>query len=175
MVRVPAPVMAVSAMVSVQLGAALSTYLFAAVTPAGSAWLRLVVAGAILLVVTRPRLRRIPRPVLVSIMLLGAVTGLNMLMFIEAIARIPLGATVAIEFLGPLTVAALGAHRRSALLWAALALAGVVALTQPWVGHVDGAGVGFAAAAAAGWGGYILLAHRGWAPSWTACRAWRSR
>lgn len=144
-------------MVFVQLGAALSTHLFDALTPAGSTWLRLVVAGAVLLVVARPRLRRIPRRALRTTVLLGAITGLMMLAFIEAVARIPLGTASAIEFLGPLTVAALRSHRRSALLWPALALVGVVALTQPWHGDLDLLGVAFAVGGAIGWAGYILL------------------
>jgi inner membrane transporter RhtA len=159
-VKVPAPVLAVSAMVSVQLGAALSTHLFAALTPAGSAWLRLVVAAIILMALTRPSLRRIPRPVLLGTVVLGAVTGMLMLMFIEAVARIPLGTAAAIEFLGPLSVAAMRSHRRSALIWPALALAGVIGLTQPWVGHLDLLGIGYALASAASWAAYIMLTQR---------------
>lgn len=155
-----APTAAVAAMVSVQLGAALSTQLFAALSPAGTAWLRLLVAGVVLLAFTRPRITRIPPAVLLSTLALGAVTGLMMVSFIEAVARLPLGMVVAIEFLGPLSVAALRAHRRSALVWPALALVGVITLTQPWVGRLDPAGIGFAVGAALGWAGYILLTHR---------------
>jgi inner membrane transporter RhtA len=64
---------------------------------------------------------------------------------------------VAIEFLGPLTVAAVRAHERRMLVWPALAFTGVLLLTRPWAGHVDVVGVLFAALAAVGWGGYILL------------------
>lgn len=158
--KVPAPVLAVSAMLFVQLGAALSTHLFQALTPAGTAWLRLTIAGVILLALTRPPLFRLPWSTLRSTATLGAVTGLLMLMFIEAIARIPLGTAVAIEFLGPLTVAALRSHRPAALFWPALALVGVIGLTQPWVGHLNLVGIGFAAASGVSWGGYILLTHR---------------
>lgn len=147
-------------MVSVQLGAALSTHLFEALTPAGSVWIRLVVASAILLALTRPRPWQLPRPAQLSTLALGTVTGLMLLSFIEAIARIPLGTTVAIEFLGPLTVAAVTSHRRSALIWPALAMAGVVALTQPWAGQLNPAGVAFAVGAAIGWGTYIVLTER---------------
>lgn len=83
-----------------------------------------------------------------------------MLFYIEALARIPLGTTSAIEFLGPLSVAALRSHRRWTLVWPALALCGVVALTQPWNGHLDYGGIAFALGAAAGWAGYILLTER---------------
>ncbi|NQX27798.1 EamA family transporter [Microbacteriaceae bacterium VKM Ac-2854] len=156
-VKLPAPSLAIAAMIFVQLGAALSTHLFDALTPAGSTWLRLVVAGVVLLAIARPRLGRIPRRALRNTIILGAVTGLMMLAFIEAVARIPLGTASAIEFLGPLTVAALRSHRRSALLWPALALVGVVLLTQPWQGSLDLIGVAFAVGGALGWAAYILL------------------
>jgi inner membrane transporter RhtA len=155
--RLPAPALAVTSLVLVQLGSALSTHLFDRLTPAGSAWLRLAVAGVVLLAVVRPRLRSWSRRALAGTLLLGATTGMLTLAFIEAVARIPLGTAVAVEFLGPLGVAAVRARRGSALAWPLLALAGVVALTEPWAGAIDLAGVGFALAAAAGWAGYLVL------------------
>ncbi len=155
--RLPAPTLALASMALIQLGSALSTHLFAAVTPAGSAWLRLAVAGVVLLAVTRPRPWAFSRRALAGTVLLGTATGLLTLAFIEAVARIPLGTAVAIEFLGPLGVAAARAHRPSALVWPLLALAGVVTLTEPWAGAIDLAGVGFALAAAAGWAAYLVL------------------
>ncbi|HEV7657328.1 MAG TPA: EamA family transporter [Mycobacteriales bacterium] len=158
--RLPAPTLAIGSMVLVQIASALSTHQFAALTPAGSAWLRLAVAGLVLLAVARPRLRAFSRRALVGTLLLGATTGLLTLAFIEAVARIPLGTAVAIEFLGPLGVAAVRAHRPAALLWPTLALAGVLALTEPWTGSIDLGGVGFALAAAAGWAAYLVLTQR---------------
>jgi inner membrane transporter RhtA len=144
-------------MVSVQVGAALSTHLFAALTPAGSAWLRLTLAAAVLLAVSRPRLSR---RALGAAALLGVATAVMTLAFVLALDRIPLGTAVAVEFLGPLGVAAVRAHRPAAAAWPALALAGVLALTTPWSGTVDPVGVGWAAAAAAGWAGYLVLTQR---------------
>jgi inner membrane transporter RhtA len=77
--------------------------------------------------------------------------------FMFAIERIPLGTTVAIEFLGPLMVAAVQSGTRRALVWPALALVGVVLLTEPWQGSINAAGVGFAVLGAVGWGSYIVL------------------
>jgi inner membrane transporter RhtA len=159
-VKVPAPVLAVSSMLSVQTGAALSTHLFKAITPAGTAWLRLAMAAVVLLLVSRPRLGAMGWPALRATMVLGTTTALLTVAFIEAVARIPLGTASAIEFLGPLGVAAIGSHRRSALVWPALALAGVIGLTEPWHGRLNLTGVAFAAAAACGWAGYILLTQR---------------
>jgi len=158
--KIPAPALAVSAMLSVQTGAALSTHLFKALTPAGSAWLRLAISAIFLLLITRPRPRAVGWPALRGALLLGTVTAVLTLAFIEAVARIPLGTAAAIEFLGPLGVAAIRSHRRSALAWPALALAGVIGLTEPWHGHLNLSGVGFAVAAAFGWAGYIVLTQR---------------
>src|SRR5215212_7347937 len=157
---VPAPLIALAAMVSVQLGAALSTHLFAALSPAGSAWLRLSVAAATLLLLTRPRPRDFSRAAVRGVLALGTTSALMTLAFVAALDRIPLGTTVAIEFLGPLGVAAVRAHRRSAVLWPLLAGLGVLGLTQPWAGRLDPAGIGFALAAAAGWAGYLVLTQR---------------
>jgi inner membrane transporter RhtA len=159
-VKIPAPALAVSAMLSVQTGAALSTHLFKALTPAGSAWLRLAISAIILLLITRPRPRAMGWPALRGTLLLGTVTAVLTLAYIEAVARIPLGTVAAIEFLGPLGVAAIRSHRASALAWPALALAGVIGLTEPWRGQLSLSGVGFAAAAALGWAGYIVLTQR---------------
>ncbi len=54
--------------------------------------------------------------------------------FYEAIARIPLGSAVVIEFLGPLLVAALGRRTWQHFGFVLLAALGVVALSHPGVG-----------------------------------------
>jgi inner membrane transporter RhtA len=91
---------------------------------------------------------------------LGVTTGLVTITFLAAIERIPLGTAVAIEFLGPLTIAAVRSHNARALIWPTVALLGVVLLTQPWRGHINPAGIGFAGLAAIGWATYILLTRR---------------
>ena len=80
--------------------------------------------------------------------------------FLAAIERIPLGTAVAIEFLGPLTVAAVRSHNQRAMAWPALALLGVILLTEPWQGDINAAGIAFAALAAIGWATYILLTQK---------------
>ncbi|ABM07641.1 EamA family transporter [Paenarthrobacter aurescens] len=160
--RIPVPPwgLAVAAMISVQLSSAFSVDLIADVGPAGTAWLRLSMGAIIFLAIARPPLRSVRRPDILPLLGLGVATGLMTIMFLAAIERIPLGTTVAIEFLGPLTVAAIRSHNHKALAWPALALAGVVLLTEPWHGEIDALGVMFAAIAAAGWGAYILLTQR---------------
>lgn len=156
-VAVPPWTFAVTAMLSVQLGSALSIGLIRDVGPAGTAWLRLSIAGLIFLAITRPPLRAIRRRDLPVLLGLGLATGVQMVTFLAAIDRIPLGTCVAIGFLGPLSVAAVRAHNRRSLIWPALALFGVVLLTHPWQGAIDPGGLLLAALAAAGWAAYIVL------------------
>jgi inner membrane transporter RhtA len=153
----PAWVLAVAAILSVQLGSALSVSLIATVGPAGTAWLRLGIGAVVFLVLARPRLRSVRRRDVPGLLGLGVTTGIQTIAFLAAIERIPLGTSVAVEFLGPVSVAAVRAHNRRALVWPVVALAGVVLLTQPWQGSVDAAGLAFAGVAAVGWAGYILL------------------
>jgi inner membrane transporter RhtA len=157
---VPPWALALAAMLSVQLGSALSVGLIATAGPAGTAWLRLSFGAVVYLVIARPPLRTVRRRDLPAIVGLGITTGLVTVCFLAAIERIPLGTAVAIEFLGPLTVAAVRSHNARALIWPAFALGGVVLLTDPWRGTSDPAGVGFAALAAVGWAAYILLTQR---------------
>lgn len=153
-------VLAVAAMLSVQLGSALSTDLIATAGAAGTAWLRLSVGAVVFLVIARPPLRLLRLGDLPTLLGLGVTTGLQTVAFLAAIVRIPLGTCVAIEFLGPLTVAAVRSRSARSLAWPALALIGVVLLTSPWAGAVDLLGVVWAALAAVGWGVYIVLTQR---------------
>ncbi len=147
--------LAVAAMVCVQLGAAVSVHLLDQLGPAAVAALRLGWAGIILLVIARPRPSSFSRSTLMACVALGIVTAGVTLLFMQAIARLPLGTASALEFLGPLGVAV--ARSRGRLLWPALAALGVLTLTQPWHGGVDTQGVAFALGAACCWAGYILL------------------
>ncbi|TWE13068.1 EamA family transporter [Rudaeicoccus suwonensis] len=154
---VPPWSLAVTAILSVQLGSALSIHLISKVGAAGTAWLRLSIGALVFLAVARPPLRAIRRHDLPALLGLGIATGVQTATFLAAIARIPLGTSVAIEFLGPLTVATVRSHNKRALCWPALAAAGVTLLAQPWHGHIDLAGIGLAGCAAGCWAVYILL------------------
>lgn len=151
--------LALASMLCVQLGLAVSVGLIGQVGPLGVAWLRLAWAGVLLLVLVRPRRRYFTRSGLLACVVLGVVTAGVTLLFMCAVARLPLGTASALEFLGPLGVAVArgrGAKKR----WPALAAVGVVLLTEPWHGGADPVGVGFALAAAACWAAYILLTQR---------------
>lgn len=147
-------------MLSVQLGAALSIHLISKVGAGGTAWLRLTAGAVIFVVIARPPLRSLrwhDAPILVG---LGVTTGLQTIAFLAAIERIPLGTSVAIEFLGPMTVAAVHSRNNRALIWVGAAGAGVVLVTQPWHGNISWVGVGYAGLAGVGWAAYIVLTQR---------------
>jgi len=149
--------MAVGSMTCVQIGLALSVPLFGEIGPLGTVWLRLAWAAVILLVAVRPRPWRFRRPILLATVALGVVTAGVTMLFMAAIARMPLGVASALEFLGPLGGAVARGRGRRRLLWPGLAAAGVLVLTHPWQGGGDLLGVAFALGAAACWAGYILL------------------
>lgn len=157
----PSLLMVLASMISVQVGLALAVHQFPALGVTGTTWLRLVLAAAVLLAATRPRLRSPDNWAAVA---LGVVTAVSAVTFASATARIPLGTAVAIEFCGPLSVAAVGGSARGIrrLVWPSVALTGVLLLTRPWaVAATESArawaGLGFAVLAAAAWAGYILL------------------
>jgi inner membrane transporter RhtA len=151
--------LAVASMLCVQLGLAASVGLLDALGPQGVAWLRLAWAGVILLVIVRPRPRDFDARSFRTTVLLGVVTAGVTLLFMAAVARLPLGTAAAIEFLGPLGVAAARSRGR-ARWWPVLAAIGVLLLTQPWQGTADVLGIAFALGAAACWAAYILLTQR---------------
>jgi inner membrane transporter RhtA len=149
-------------MSSIQLGAALSQPLFHRLGPAGVVTLRLVFAAVALGVFVRPALAGRTRLELAVPVALGVASGLLTLAFYEAIARIPLGIAVAIEFIGPLGVALVASRRWRDGIWVALAAGGIALLTlgHPVHGALDLTGVLFAFAAAGGWATYIVLTKR---------------
>lgn len=151
--------MVLSSMTCIQLGMAASTSLLHQIGPLGVAWLRLAWAGALLLVVVRPRPSDFSRSSLVACLALGAVTAGQTIAFLAALGRLPLGTVSALDFLGPLGVA-VARGRGVTRLWALPAALGVLWLTEPWRGAVDPVGVACGLASGVCWAGYILLAQR---------------
>jgi inner membrane transporter RhtA len=149
--------MTLASMTCVQLGVAASVGLFDRIGPEGVAWLRLAWAGVILALVVRPRPSSFSRRGLLGAVALGVVIAGVTMLFLGAVARLPLGTASALEFLGPLGVAVARSRGARSLVWPGLAAVGVVLLTEPWHGGVDLLGVLLALAAAACWASYILL------------------
>lgn len=142
------------------LGPSFAVLLFANLAPAGVAWLRIASAGLVFALWRRPwrafaTLSRQDRRVVAA---LGVVLAAMNTLFYEAIARLPLATVGAIEFLGPIAVAAWGIRSRRNLTAVALAAAGVYALTAARLSG-EPAGYVFAFANCALFVGYILLGH----------------
>ena len=157
--RLPAQALFVLGAISQYVGAALAVLLFAVVPAAGVAWLRVVAAAAVLVVWRRPWQTRWNGARLRLTAAFGVALALMNLAFYLAIDRLPLGTAVAIEFVGPIAVAAIGSRTRRDVLALLLACAGVLALADV---HLTGSPAGFALAVAAGacWAAYIVLGHR---------------
>lgn len=154
--RVPAVMLVLLAIASVQWGSSTAKGLYDLATPLNVVWLRLLGAGLALLLVARPRLTGRPAADWALVTGYGLVLATMNFTFYLAIERIPIGMAVTLEFLGPLGVA-LGASRRARdLLWVALAAIGV-ALLGVTPGDLDLVGVAFALVAGACWAAYIVL------------------
>lgn len=140
-------------------GASIAVLLFEDLRPTTVAWLRVAGAAMTMLTVVRPWRWAWTRAALGAAAAFGVTTALMNTAFYLAIDRLPLGTAVAIEFAGPVTVAALASHTRRH--WSALVLAtsGVLLLAGIEIGG-SGLGVLFALGAAALWAGYIVLGAR---------------
>jgi inner membrane transporter RhtA len=157
---VPPPALILLGIVSVQVGAGLAKNLFGRISPDAIVMLRLLSSAVVLTVMARSALRdlrrlRSWRDLGVAVLFGLTLAGMNFT-FYQAMARIPLGVAVTIEFLGPLTVSIVASRRRLDLLWGFLALGGVAMLARGG-GDVPLTGVAFALLAAVGWAAYILL------------------
>ncbi|ARZ71837.1 EamA family transporter [Streptomyces sp. HU2014] len=143
--------------VSVQFGSAFAALLFPRAGALGTVALRVTFAALLLLAVARPRLRGYTRADRTLVAAFGLALGGMNLLFYQAIDRIPLGAAVTLEVLGPLLLSVVVSRRAAGLLWAGLALAGVCLLGRDGFGRLDAAGVAFALGAGALWAAYIVL------------------
>ena len=145
--------------VLIQLSAALVKPVLGDIGPSAASSWRFLLGAIVLLCVARPRLRSFTRHQWLGALALGATIAFMNQCFYHALARIPLGGAVAIEYLGPLLVAALGKRTARHLGFVVLAGLGVVALTRPG-GGLTFAGVLFAAGAGLGWASYMFAARR---------------
>jgi inner membrane transporter RhtA len=144
---------------SIQSSAAIGVPCFAVIGAAATSGLRFLVGAVVLTSVARPSLRGRTRAGWLGIVAFGIAVAAMNLCFFQAVARLPLGTAVSIEFLGPFTLAVVaGTGRRHGLL-AAVGLVGVVLLARPG-GGVTLVGALFALGAAIGWASYTLASQR---------------
>ncbi len=157
--RVPAPVLFLVGGLSMYLGAAIAVWLFAEINPASVTWLRQLGAAAVLLAWRRPGRSAWRGRTFWLAATFGLVTAAMNLAIYEAIARLPLGTAVALEFAGPVAVAAVGSRTRRDVAALLLVTLGVVLIADVrWAGSP--LGVILALTSAALWAGYILLGQR---------------
>ncbi len=157
--RVPAPALFVLSAVSMYVGAALAVGLFDQLSPSVVAVLRVVCAAAVLLLWRRPGRAAWRWPNLRRAGAYGLATAAMNVAFYEAIARLPLGTAVALEFCGPIAVAAVATRRPRDVAAVLLAAAGVVLIADvQWSGSATG--VVWALVAAGMWAAYIVLGKR---------------
>ena len=157
--RWAAPLVMVVSGVSLYLGAAIGVGLFDVFPPPVVAWFRIAGAAAILIVFNRPKIKAFVGRAGFAAAVYGVTTLAMNMTFYEAIARLPMGTAVAIEFLGPIAVAAFGS--RSARDWASLVLAGLGVLIISGAVISDSVtGLLFALGAGALWAAYIVVGSR---------------
>lgn len=151
----------VAGMVSLQCGATFAKNLFPVVGASGTSSLRVGFSALILMAVWRPWRRSLTLREAGWIALYGAALGLMNLLFYLALARLPLGPAVAIEFAGPLAVALLASRRRSDFLWIGVAVLGLVLLLPiTTTDGLDPVGIVLDLGAASAWALYILFGQR---------------
>lgn len=159
--RLPPEIFFVTSAIFHYLGPAFAVLLFAHVAPPGVAWLRIVSAAALFALWQRPwrLLRELAAGEARLVIALGVVLAAMNITFYLALARLPLATVGAIEFLGPIALAAYGLRGRRNFGALVMAVVGVYLLV-----HVaregDALGYVFAFANCGLFVFYILLGHR---------------
>ena len=160
--RIPAQLLIVVSALIQYSGAAVAVFAFSIVEPASVAWWRGFVGGLVLCAWVRPW-RGIDRATLKGALFFGIALVCMNACFYEAISRIPLGAAVSLEFLGPVTVAVVRGRGWAPRISAFFALAGVCAiggLGLDLSAPRTLAGVAWILAAGASWASYIVLGQK---------------
>jgi len=158
----PPSLLVLTSVCSVQIGAGLATRLFPVLGAEGTVAFRIIISAILLLIVGR-NVRSLLHLFMHNtklLLLFGLCIAAMNLCFYLSIARIPLGAAVAIEFAGPLGVAALKSKRLIHFFWVLLAGLGIVLLSPISGVQLDSLGIVFALMAGAGWALFIVLAER---------------
>ncbi|MFC4419112.1 EamA family transporter [Cupriavidus pampae] len=146
-------------MASLCVGTSFAKSLFTEVGAQGTTALRVGFSALILLAVWRPWRFPLSGQHARAIAFYGVSLGATNLLFYMALRSIPLGLCIAIEFMGPLTVAVLSSRRAIDFLWIAFAVLGLLLLLPigETATHLDPVGIGYAVAAGVGWALYIVF------------------
>ena len=154
--RIPAPLLVLTGIASVQTGSAIARTLFDELGSTGVAFLRLTIAAVLMLVILRPAVRTWSRKAWRAAALLGvAMAGMNVVFYLS-LKTVPLGVAVTVEYLGPLLLALVQTRRWIDLMWALLAGAGVALLGLDTSSGIPLTGLLLAFLAGVFWVSYIL-------------------
>ena len=148
------------AMFSIQCGASLAKQLFPVIGAVGVTFLRISFAAALLLVLFRPWRGGLDSRELRVITIYGVSLGCMNTLFYLALERLPLGITVALEFIGPLAVAIFSSRKKIDIFWAGIAVMGLCLLFPIFEvekSQLDPIGVLLALSSACCWALYILF------------------
>ncbi|MGJ4078430.1 EamA family transporter [Corynebacterium jeikeium] len=145
--------------IGTQAAAVLVTDMLTTVGAPGVSGLRMTAAAVIMVAVFRPKLSGMTRARAINIVVYGIAMGMMNMMVYEAIARLPQGVAVTIDFLGPCIVSFLGLTMWRSRLWAIVAFVGVAFIAQP-SNDLDIVGIGYAAVGAVFFGAYTLFSAR---------------
>lgn len=157
--KLPPEFLFVCSAVTLSIGAAIAIRLFDRVEPQTVAWFRLMTGSIILLSFSRGFHRGWTKRRLAGAASYGIAIALMTVFFFLAIDRIDLGKGVAIEFIGPITVAALRTRTTRNAVALGCAVIGVVTLGGVEIGD-NTAGVIFILIASMFWAAYVVLGSR---------------
>ena len=161
--RVPAPLLVLAGIVSVQFGGALAATLVPVIGAGGSVVMRLLFATVLLLAFVRPRWRGHSRRAWLTVIAFGVALGLMNYTFYGSLAHLPIGVAVTIEFIGPLTLAAVLSRRWVDAVAVLAAACGVVLISEAFqtpFAELEKTGILLAMLAGAFWAAYIVLSGR---------------
>ena len=145
--------------ISQYTGAVIAVSIFDDVPPATVAWFRVAFAALAIVAVSWRHQRRWSRRDLLGAALFGIATAFMNLFFYLAIDRVPLGKSVVIEFIGPISVAAVLTRTKRNSVALLLAVVGVLVLSGVEIGG-EPLGLLYIFAASALWAIYIVLGRR---------------
>ena len=170
--RIVAIVALFAAMASFQAGASIAKTLIPRIGAPGTAALRVGLGALIVAIVQRPW-RVMPKS-WKWIAIYGLSLGTMNLVFYMSLRTIPLGIAVALEFTGPLAVAAFSSRRVSHFVWLSLAVVGLLFLLPLNLteSRIDPVGAAFALAAGACWAIYIVFGQRAGVSHGPTASAW---
>jgi inner membrane transporter RhtA len=160
MPKLPPTSLVLLAIASAQLGSAIAKSLFQSLDPTGVVVLRLGFAAITLMLLWRPQIKASFRAHYRPLILFGLALAFMNISFYQAIARIPLGIAVTLEFIGPLGVAIANSRKWLDAVWVLLAAAGIILLAPIGEQAFDPVGIALALVSGGFWAAYILLSAR---------------